>query len=501
MKIPRTKRYSIYKKLVLIEEQQRITEDNKPKVLNFEPDSRSHYVYKVTDNHDPLEKYYYGSHTPTKNKKYNSLEEEFWTYGTSSKKKDLILKYKEERFSVKIIKVFDNSADKIIYESFLHNYFNVSSHNAFFNDMEQNPWGFGYCDKIAMKNNKGECFWINKNDKKILEDNLIYINQGYVSALNNKTKNKEYITTQMFHDNSEYSFHTKDKVVVFDTRDNTTKSVSAEEYHKYDYYVSVSKDKIPVLDTRDNTTKSVSTEEYHKYDYYVSVSKDKVIVRDTRDNTTKSVYRDEFIGNNYYVSVNKDKVVVFDTRDNTTKSVRTEEYYKYDYYVCVNKDKIPVLDTRDNTTKSVYRAEFIENNYYIALSTGKIPVLDTRDNTTKYISTEEYHKYDYYVSVNKDKVVVFDTRDNTTKSVRTEEYHKYDYYVSVNKDKVTCKHILTGERMSIPKSEFDNSLYLVGNTAKYVYVDRENNICKKNKNATKITINQFKEQYETNKNR
>lgn len=162
MKIPRTKRYSIYKKLVLIEERQRITEDNKPKVLDFKPDGRSHYVYKVTDNHDPLEKYYYGSHTPAKNKKYNSLEEEFWTYGTSSKKKGLILKYKEERFSVKIIKVFDNSTDKSIYESFLHNYFNVEDNINFWNGRNHNPLFFARTHTQKTKDKIGKIsteFW------------------------------------------------------------------------------------------------------------------------------------------------------------------------------------------------------------------------------------------------------------------------------------------------------------------------------------------------------
>jgi len=49
MKIPQTKRYSIHKNLVLQEEERRFVEEGKEKKLNFTPDGREHYVYRVTD--------------------------------------------------------------------------------------------------------------------------------------------------------------------------------------------------------------------------------------------------------------------------------------------------------------------------------------------------------------------------------------------------------------------------------------------------------------------
>ena len=138
MKIPRTKRYSIYKKLVLIEEQRRLTKDKK---LFFEPDDREHYIYRVTDYTRTEKEHYYGSHTPEKGKKYDSLVEEFWEYETSSKY-NVLNKDKKEDYKVKILKVFDNPADKMIYEAFLHQYFDVKSHNKFWNESNQTPFGF-----------------------------------------------------------------------------------------------------------------------------------------------------------------------------------------------------------------------------------------------------------------------------------------------------------------------------------------------------------------------
>jgi len=60
MKIPQTKRYSIYKNLVL--------QDERSKKLNFEPDGREHYVYRITDYTRSEKEHYYGSHTPKNSK-------------------------------------------------------------------------------------------------------------------------------------------------------------------------------------------------------------------------------------------------------------------------------------------------------------------------------------------------------------------------------------------------------------------------------------------------
>jgi len=133
MKIPQTKRYSIYKKLVL--------QDERSKKLNFEPDGREHYVYRITDYTRNMEENYYGSHTPHKNKKYDSLIDEFWTYKTSSKY-NILDENKKENYKVKILKVFDNIADKIIYEAFLHQYFNVKLNFKFWNKSNQTPFNF-----------------------------------------------------------------------------------------------------------------------------------------------------------------------------------------------------------------------------------------------------------------------------------------------------------------------------------------------------------------------
>ena len=109
--------------------------------LNFKPDGREHYVYRITDLDRTEEQHYIGSHTPRHNKAYGSLTEEFWTYKTSSKYNTLDSSNKD-RYKLKILKIFDNPADKILYEAYLHKIYDVKSSIYFWNRSNQTPYGF-----------------------------------------------------------------------------------------------------------------------------------------------------------------------------------------------------------------------------------------------------------------------------------------------------------------------------------------------------------------------
>jgi len=111
--------------------------DRRSQKLNFEVDGRSHVVYRVT--HKRLGLYYYGSKTD--NDYGNSVG---ITYFTSSSDDWFRNDFQNNRgdWVVKIIKVFDNPADKMIMESYLHTKFSVSSNHNFINRQTQTPYGF-----------------------------------------------------------------------------------------------------------------------------------------------------------------------------------------------------------------------------------------------------------------------------------------------------------------------------------------------------------------------
>ena len=98
----------------------------------YKSDNRYHYVYRIT-----CDEHYYGS-------RVSKVQPEMdlgITYFTSGKLQKHFAK-NISLYKTKIIKVFSNSFDKMIYESYLHQKFNVKEHNSFANKVNQTPFGF-----------------------------------------------------------------------------------------------------------------------------------------------------------------------------------------------------------------------------------------------------------------------------------------------------------------------------------------------------------------------
>lgn len=108
------------------------------------------YVYRITNL--ITNKHYYGSRTcnlkPSLDLKHK--------YTSSSKyvNEDIKL-YGIFNFKFKIIKEFKNPTDMLLYEAFLHNYFDVKSHKHFYNRSNVTPTGFTTIGSIMTKDIKG----------------------------------------------------------------------------------------------------------------------------------------------------------------------------------------------------------------------------------------------------------------------------------------------------------------------------------------------------------
>lgn len=234
-------RYSIYKKLVL--------QDERSSKLIFEPDGRIFYVYRITNIES--KEYYYGS----RNSDSENLLEDLIKYSSSSKRKNDI-KNNKEKYKFKILKVFDNTADKIIYESFLHAKFNVKKHNQFFNESNQTPFGF---DTTGMKPwNKGKT-------------NL----GGYT------LKNKR----------SAWSKEHKEKL---------SKSMKGHKKSSIENYSNISKNKVVVKDEKGNNIK-INKEDWDKQKYK-SISEGSLTATDIRTNIKTRVSKDEFNRNKFLIA-------------------------------------------------------------------------------------------------------------------------------------------------------------------------------------------------------
>lgn len=116
----------------------------KVKRLNFNQiDNRKYYVYRVTNLTTGL--HYYGC------RRSKSLDLGI-RYFTSSKLIKFDFKKNPQNYKYKILKIFDNYADMLCYETFLHLYFNAKDHPKFYNQVNSNPFGnFGKLDEQSIQ--------------------------------------------------------------------------------------------------------------------------------------------------------------------------------------------------------------------------------------------------------------------------------------------------------------------------------------------------------------
>lgn len=104
-------------------------------------DGRYHYVYRITNVKE--NKHYYGSRSSVCLPK-DDLGIKYFSSIASEKYKWLIedQKINKNDYKYKILKVFNNNRDKIVYESYLHSKFDVKSNKHFYNLSNQTPTGF-----------------------------------------------------------------------------------------------------------------------------------------------------------------------------------------------------------------------------------------------------------------------------------------------------------------------------------------------------------------------
>ncbi len=122
-----------------------IMKDPRSSKLDFNIDGRFHYVYRIS-----LKKHYYGSRTDWDNNTIGG------GYFTTSTDKEFVANFRSnpEDYKVKIIRKFDNPGDKILYESYLHQFFDVKLHDSFINRANQTPFGFDRTGRKATEETK-----------------------------------------------------------------------------------------------------------------------------------------------------------------------------------------------------------------------------------------------------------------------------------------------------------------------------------------------------------
>ena len=388
MKIPQTKRYSIYKKLVL--------QDKRSKKLNFKPDGREHYVYRITDYTRTEKEHYYGSHTPQKNKKYSTLKEEFWTYRTSSEY-NVLNEDKKEDYKVKILKVFDNSGDKIIYEAFLHQYFDVKLSSKFWNESNQTPFGFD--------------------------------NTGFTPAID-KNGNIVNVLTEAFYSNDEYKGIFTDKINVKDKEGNII-CISSKEYKLNKEKYSTINSGMTMVRNSSNEIIRVTVDEYRSNNSFRHINTGMVAVKDKHGNNFQISNKDDKYILGELTSVHKGKVSVCDENDKFySVSVNDPRYLSGELkYRSVGMTTI-VVNNKNIYVKINELSKYgIKNKDYYMEGKDKTIATNGKENKILNINDPKYLSGEFY-SINKGKCVYYDIL--TKKFVRINKNDKTDNHLGAN---------------------------------------------------------------------
>lgn len=192
-----------------------------------------HYVYRITNK--TLNKHYYG----VRSSKVEPKLDLGIKYFSSSTDKDFIKDQNEnpDNFKYKVIRNFESRKDALCFEINLHNKFDVSINESFYNLSKQTSTGFDTTgismkkpqlrDMVMVTDGK-KCFRVSNTDKRYLSGELKMINKDKVII---KTDNGYKSITKKEFESGNYEFMFKNTVSVIDENGKKFR-MSKEDFNK-----------------------------------------------------------------------------------------------------------------------------------------------------------------------------------------------------------------------------------------------------------------------------
>lgn len=189
-------------------------------------DGRYYYVYRITDKIN--KKHYYGSRVSVEHPKMDLG----LVYMSSSN--DIEFKKDQEeypqRFKYKIVRIFENNIDKILYESFLHQYFNVKNHKKFINRSNQRPSGFDTTGFISCKHKETHQTVLVSKQEFNKNDNLVGLASGMVNCFDKNTGVIKQVTKYEFDESEELVGVSKGKITCYDNTMGKYTQLDVDEF-------------------------------------------------------------------------------------------------------------------------------------------------------------------------------------------------------------------------------------------------------------------------------
>ena len=186
-----------------------------------------HYVYRITNIKE--HKYYYGSRT-IKNTELSAIED-LINYRSSADKwfKDDQL-INPTHYKYKILKLFYSRPNALIFESFLHNKFDVKNHASFYNKANQTSTGFNTTGCISVTDGTTN-YLVSKTDSRYLDGTLISCTKGK-AVVKDKDGNRfqvgvndpRYLSGELVHQNKgdgRFAVHDNDGLRYFISKEDS----------------------------------------------------------------------------------------------------------------------------------------------------------------------------------------------------------------------------------------------------------------------------------------
>lgn len=229
-----------------------------------------HYVYRITNI--LVGRHYYG----VRSSKFEPINDLGIKYFSSSTNKKFILEQKNhpEWFTYKIIMTFHTRELANMFEIKLHEKFNVSSNEKFYNRSENTSVGWVSYGKVSVVNEQGETFQVSLNDKRYIEGKLKSAATGKVNAIDRKTGNKKTVSVEEYHNNKNLICNNTGKVPIINNEGNSS-LISKNEYNK-GHLKHVSIGLVSACDTLTGTTKKVSKVEFDTNSDLVGVNTNRI---------------------------------------------------------------------------------------------------------------------------------------------------------------------------------------------------------------------------------
>ena len=227
-------------------------------LYNDKEPNKYYYIYRITNVEE--NKHYYGCRVSYILPSIDLGNKYISSSSDITFKEEQILN--KEKFKYKVVKIFNNNNDKILYECFLHQYFDVKNHNSFYNLCNATPTGFDTTGLVACLDTlTGEYTLVRKEEFR-LNPYLVGYSAGMVTCRNVLTNATLRVTKEEFDSNPNLSGISTLKVACIDNITNERKYVSVEEFYSDSSLISHNADLVVCKYKGTNEIIRVTKEEF-----------------------------------------------------------------------------------------------------------------------------------------------------------------------------------------------------------------------------------------------